>query len=79
MEITDVRIRRLRVIEDVGMLDLAWSPGDQLLVQKGGGSYVEVITDEGLVGIGPEIECVSHHQRCCTDLAKGLFMCFMLF
>lgn len=56
MQITEIRIRRLRVIEDVGMLDLAWSPGDQLLVQKGGGAYVEVLTDDGITGIGPEID-----------------------
>ena len=56
MEITDVCIRRLRVLEDVGVLDLAWSPGDQLLVQKGGGSFVELSTDEGISGIGPEID-----------------------
>lgn len=56
MKITEIKIRRLRVIEDVGLLDLAWSPGDQLLVQKGGGSFVEVITDEGISGIGPEID-----------------------
>ncbi len=56
MKITGIRIRRLRVIEDVGSLDLAWSPGDQLLVQKGGGSFVEINTDEGISGIGPEID-----------------------
>ena len=56
MKITSIKLRRLRVIEDVGVLDLAWSPGDQLPVQIGGGAYVEVETDEGLKGIGPEID-----------------------
>ena len=56
MKITKVRVRRLRVIEDVGKIDLAWSPGDSMLVQRGGGAFVEVQTDEGITGIGPEID-----------------------
>ena len=56
MKITSIKLRRLRVIEDVGVLDLAWSPGDQLPVQIGGGAFVEISTDEGLTGIGPEID-----------------------
>ena len=56
MQITDVRLRRLRVIEEVGTVQLAWSPGDQMLIQKGGGGFVEVLTDEGIAGIGPEVD-----------------------
>jgi L-alanine-DL-glutamate epimerase-like enolase superfamily enzyme len=56
MKITNIRIRRLRVIEELGNLDIAWSPGDKLPVQLGGGSYVEIQTDEGICGIGPEID-----------------------
>jgi L-alanine-DL-glutamate epimerase-like enolase superfamily enzyme len=56
MKITNIRIRHLRVIEDVGRLNLAWSPGDELLIQKGGGSYVEILTDEDIIGIGPEVD-----------------------
>ncbi len=56
MQITDVRIRRLRVIEEVGMVELAWSPGDQMQICKGGGSFVEILTDEGVAGIGPEVD-----------------------
>lgn len=56
MKITNIRIRRLRVIEEIGSIEPAWSPGDQLVVQRGGGSYVEVDTDEDIVGIGPEID-----------------------
>ncbi len=56
MQITDVCIRRLRVIEEVGTVELAWSPGDKMPILKGGGSFVEVLTDEGIAGIGPEID-----------------------
>ncbi|NKB35628.1 MAG: hypothetical protein GKR93_00475 [Gammaproteobacteria bacterium] len=56
MKISKIRLRRLRVLEELGALELAWSPGDYLPVQIGGGSYVEIETDEGLKGIGPEID-----------------------
>lgn len=56
MKISDVSIRRLRVLEDVGVVDLAWSPGEELLIQKGGGTFIEISTDEGITGIGPEVD-----------------------
>ena len=56
MQITDVCLRRLRVIEEVGTVELAWSPGDKMPIQRGGGSFVEVLTDAGVAGIGPEID-----------------------
>jgi len=54
--IRDVRIHRLRVLEDIGELDLAWSPGSRLMFQRGGGSFIEIETEEGLTGIGPETD-----------------------
>ena len=54
--IRDVKIHRLRVLEDVGELDLAWSPGSRFMFQRGGGSFVEIVADNGLSGIGPEID-----------------------
>ena len=56
MKITQVNIHRLKVLENVGELDLAWSPGTKLMFQQGGGSFVEVVTDEGIAGIGPEVD-----------------------
>lgn len=56
LTITDVRIHRLRVLEDIGELELAWSPGTRLLFQRGGGSFIEIETADGLTGIGPEID-----------------------
>jgi L-alanine-DL-glutamate epimerase-like enolase superfamily enzyme len=54
--IRDVRIHRLRVVEDVGELDLAWSPGSRLMFQRGGGAFIEIETEDGLTGIGPETD-----------------------
>jgi L-alanine-DL-glutamate epimerase-like enolase superfamily enzyme len=56
MKITDIKIRRLRLVENVGELEPAWSPGEKVMFQRGGGSFVEVLTDEGITGIGPEID-----------------------
>ena len=52
MEIKDVKVRRLKVVEEVGKLIPAW-PGSKMTIRRGGGSFVEITTDEGLVGIGP--------------------------
>jgi len=41
------------VLKDVGSLEPAWNPGGRMSFQVGGGSIVEVHTDQGLVGIGP--------------------------
>lgn len=54
--IKSVRVRRLRVLEDVGELNLAWSPGSSFLFQRGGGSFIEIETEDGLIGIGPETD-----------------------
>ena len=56
LTITDVRIVRLKVIEEVGELEPAWNPGGRMGFRVGGGSYVEVHTDQGLVGIGPAVD-----------------------
>ena len=51
--ITDVRLIRLRVEKEVGVVEPAWDPGGSWPLRVGGGSYVEVHTDAGVVGIGP--------------------------
>lgn len=56
MRISQVVQRRLKVMEEVGSIDPAWSPGQTMHLQRGGGSFVEIRTDEGLIGIGPEID-----------------------
>ena len=56
LRITDVRLRRLRTVREVGSLEPAWDPGGRISFRIGGGSYVEIHTDEGLVGIGPAFD-----------------------
>lgn len=56
MKITGVRLVRLRTIEEMGTLEPAWNPGGEMSFRVGGGAYVEVRTDEGLVGIGPAVD-----------------------
>ena len=51
--ITDVRLIRLRTEREVGVVEPAWDPGGAWPLRVGGGSYVEVHTDAGPVGIGP--------------------------
>ncbi len=51
MKITDLKVRPLRVVREVGSLvDFA---GNTRTYQLGGGNFVEVHTDQGLVGVGP--------------------------
>src|SRR5271157_5169026 len=56
IKITDIRIVRLRVIKEVGSFAGFMGPWDTNVVRMGGGSIVEVHTDQGLVGIGPAID-----------------------
>ena len=56
MKITEVRAVRLRTVREAGSLEPAWDPGGAMRFRVGGGSHVEVRTDEGLVGIGPPID-----------------------
>jgi L-alanine-DL-glutamate epimerase-like enolase superfamily enzyme len=58
MKITDIRIVRLRVIKDLGSFAGFMGPTDTNVVRVGGGSVIEVHTDQGLVGIGPAIDPV---------------------
>lgn len=53
LQITDVQLVSLKTIKDVGVLEPAWDPGGELRFQIGGGAYVAIHTDAGLVGIGP--------------------------
>ena len=55
MKITDVIARRLKVRETVGELIPAW-PGSMMTFRRGGGGFVEIMTDAGLSGIGPAVD-----------------------
>jgi len=56
LKITDIRLIPLKMIKEVGALEPAWNPGGEMPFQIGGGSYVEIHTDEGLIGIGPAVD-----------------------
>jgi L-alanine-DL-glutamate epimerase-like enolase superfamily enzyme len=53
MKITDLRVVRLRVERELG--SLVDYGGSTRTYQLGGGNFVEVHTDQGLVGIGPGV------------------------
>ena len=55
LKITDVKSIPLRLVETVGEVEAAWNPGTMWPRTIGGGSFVEVHTDQGLVGIGPAV------------------------
>ena len=42
VKITDIRVRQLKLIRDVGSIEPAWNPGSKMSFRIGGGSFVEV-------------------------------------
>jgi D-galactarolactone cycloisomerase len=56
MKITDVKRVPLKVVRHVGEIEPAWNPGTKTPFQVGGGAYIEVHIDQGLVGIGPDVD-----------------------
>ena len=56
LKITDIRAAPLKTVKEVGSIEPAWNPGGTMTFRIGGGSYVEVHTDQGLVGIGPGMD-----------------------
>ena len=56
LKITDVTIVNLRTVRETGKMEAAWNPGTVTTHRIGGGSIIEIRTDQGLTGIGPAIE-----------------------
>lgn len=56
LKITEVRNVNLKTIRKAGTMEPAWNPGGAMAFEVGGGSYVEIRTDQGLTGIGPGID-----------------------
>jgi L-alanine-DL-glutamate epimerase-like enolase superfamily enzyme len=54
--ITDVRLVPLKVLKETGMMEAAWNPGTSTMSRIGGGAYLEIHTDQGLVGLGPDMD-----------------------
>lgn len=51
--ITDVRLLKLRSLQEIGTLEPAWDLGGRMVIQTGGGTVTEIHTDAGITGIGP--------------------------
>jgi len=58
IKITDVKIVRLKTIKELGSFLGFMGPWDTAIVRVGGGSVVEIHTDQGLTGIGPSVDPV---------------------
>jgi len=58
IKISDIRLLRLRVIKDLGSVIGFMGPWDVNRAVVGGGTVLEVHTNQGLVGIGPGIDPV---------------------
>jgi D-galactarolactone cycloisomerase len=56
LRITHVRLVSLKTVREAGWLEPAWEPGGRMTFRVGGGTYLEVHTDQGLVGIGPALD-----------------------
>ena len=56
MKIKEIRLVPLKTIREVGTMEPAWSPGHRSTYRIGGGSYLEIRTDQDLTGIGPAMD-----------------------
>ena len=48
LKITDIRIVNLKVVRETGKMEAAWNPGTMTRQRIGGGSVIEIQTDQGL-------------------------------
>ena len=55
LRISDVVRVPLRDLGEVGTIEPAWNPGAATRVVRGGGAYLEIRTDAGVTGIGPDV------------------------
>jgi L-alanine-DL-glutamate epimerase-like enolase superfamily enzyme len=57
LKITDIRTIKLKMIKDLGFLEqISSNPPLRYRTTTGGGSFIEVHTDQGLIGIGPGVD-----------------------
>src|SRR5271157_4018282 len=59
LKITDIRVVNLKSVRETGKMEAAWNPGTANTYRIGGGSVIEIHTDQGLSGIGPAIDSSS--------------------
>jgi hypothetical protein len=46
-KISDVRVVPLRTAREAGSIEPAWNPGGTMSFRVGGGSFTEIVTDQG--------------------------------
>ena len=56
IKITDLRLVQLWVVRQIGAIEPAWALGTKMNFNIGGGSFLEIHTDQGLIGIGPDAQ-----------------------
>jgi D-galactarolactone cycloisomerase len=56
LKITEIRIINLKTVRETGKMEAAWNPGAVTTHRIGGGSIIEIHTDQGVSGIGPAID-----------------------
>ncbi len=54
-KITDVRLVPLKIQRELGSMEPAWAPGSRMTFRIGGGAFLEIVSDQGVVGYGPQI------------------------
>ena len=55
-KIVGIRMVKLKVVRETGKMEAAWNPGTVTTHRIGGGSVIEIQTDQGLTGIGPGMD-----------------------
>jgi len=58
-KITDVRLVPLKVQRELGGMEPAWAPGSRMNFRIGGGSYLEIVSDQGAIGYGSAADAAS--------------------
>jgi D-galactarolactone cycloisomerase len=56
LKITALRLVPLKVLRETGMIEAAWDLGRPTMQRIGGGAYLEIHCDQGLIGYGPGID-----------------------
>jgi L-alanine-DL-glutamate epimerase-like enolase superfamily enzyme len=57
MKITDIRTVKIKLVKDLGVMEqISANPPLRYRTTTGGGSFTEVHTDQGVVGIGPGVD-----------------------
>ena len=53
MKIKDIRLSKIKLVEYLGEVEPAWSPGSKVKSNIGGTDFVEIELENGEIGIGP--------------------------